>query len=148
MRGYRFLDHTADVGLEASGETLEEAFGNAASGLFALIAEGPVAPADEVRVEVAAGDLEELLVRWLNELLYLHNTERRLFSRFSLHIFSGERTAPASLKLEARAFGEKADPGRHGRLREVKAATYHGLRLDRRGPGASGRYLIRVIFDV
>ncbi len=148
MRGYRFLDHTADIGLEASGETLEEAFANAAAGLFAMIAEGPVAPAEEVRVEVAASDLEELLVHWLNELLYLHDTERRLFSLFRPHIFLGEKTAPSSFKLEARVFGEQADPARHGRLREVKAATYHGLRLERRGVGAGGRYLIRVIFDI
>lgn len=148
MRGYRFLEHTADVGLEASGETLDEAFANAAAGLFALIAEGPVTPTEEVRVKVTATDLEELLVHWLNELLYLYDTEGLLFSRFRVHIFLGEKTGPPSFKLEAQVFGEKADPAKHTRMREVKAATYHGLQLQQRALGGTGRYLLRVVFDV
>jgi SHS2 domain-containing protein len=152
---HRVLDHTADVGLEIAGATLEDLFEEAAIGLFALITDGPVSPTGEVGVALSAPDLESLLVRWLNELLFLQATEGWLLSAFRVAI---GRAGEAGLSLEARAVGRRGGPGRTGQRREVKAATYHGLKVEpavpaepagtRGVPGEGGPYRATVIFDI
>jgi len=139
VRPYRRIDTTADVGLESRGATPEDAFSNMAKGLFSLMC-----PLSLIRgrarrtVEAHAPSREELLVVWLNELIFVHETEDLLFRFFTFTAFEEEH-------LAATCLGEPVDPERHMLRMEVKAATYHRLSLDR---DDRGQWRARVILDV
>ena len=134
---FEVIDHTADIGIIAYGADLKEAFANAAYALFSLMIdlEGVV---DSLchQLEVSAPDQEELLVAWLNELIYLFEVEKVLFNRFEISQFSETR-------LRANCYGEKIDLERHKIKMAVKAATYHMLKFDE-GDGVR----LQVLFDV
>jgi len=132
---YEELDHTADVGIRAHGASLDELFAAAAAGMFSLVADlRKVRAVGEVEVRVKADDLEALMVRWLSELLFLHETQRLLLKQFDVRI--------AGMSLEARARGEAIDKKRHELKLNIKAVTYHRLRIDRKAG------LAEVIFDI
>lgn len=132
---YEELDHTADVGIRAHGATLDELFAAAAAGMFSLVADlRKVRAVGEVEVRVKADDLEALMVRWLSELLFLHETQRLLLKEFDVRI--------DGMSLEARARGETIDKKRHELKLNIKAVTYHRLRVDRKAG------LAEVIFDI
>lgn len=132
---YEELDHTADVGIRAHGATLDELFAAAAAGMFSLVADlRKVRAVGEVEVRVKADDLEALMVRWLSELLFLHETQRLLLKEFDVRI--------DGTSLDARARGETIDKKRHELKLNIKAVTYHRLRVDRKAG------LAEVIFDI
>ena len=136
MKRYRLIEHTADIGLVAYGSTIPEAFGNAAYGMFSIIAGlGTVRETESRRLEVSDNDLEGLLFEWLNRLLYYFDVELLLFKRFEVSIMAEDR-------LKAICYGEKFDPSRHKLKTGVKSATYHMLKVDRE------KNEVRVIFDI
>ncbi len=139
MKGFETFDHTADVGLTAYGETLQRLFENAALGLTSLLVDASTVHPGGIRdrVRAKALDKETLLVNWLNEILFLFTVQQEAFARF--HIRSFSETA-----IEAEGEGELLDPGRHGLLREVKAATFHDLRIERTPEG----WRARIVLDV
>lgn len=136
MKRFQFIEHTADIGLIAYGQSLAEAFANAAYGLFSIIAELKTVKEIESRqLELNEEDSEALLFEWLNRLIYLFDVEMLLLKRFDIRDFDGRG-------LKAICYGEKYDPSRHQLKTGVKAATYHMLKIDR------GKNQVRVIFDV
>ena len=138
MKRFDFVEHTADTGIIAYGTDMQEAFANAAYGMFSLMADLRQVREETSRyVEADAGDRESLLVSWLNELLYLFDVERIIFKRFEILELTDTR-------LKADAYGEKANASRHKLRGGVKAATYHTLKVAE----YRGRCSIRVIFDV
>ncbi|HEX79121.1 MAG TPA: archease [Dehalococcoidia bacterium] len=125
MKRYRFIEHTADIGLVAEGNNLAEAFANAAYGMFSIIAD--LKPVREVKsrlIELEGKDMEALLFDWLNTLLYLFDTDALLLKRFVISELSENR-------LKATCHGERYDPSRHRLKMGVKSATYHMLEVDR-----------------
>lgn len=137
MGRFELLEHTADIGLVAYGADLREAFAAAAEGLFSVMADlSTVHPVQCYEIRVEADDLESLLVAWLNELLYLFDTENVLLRAFSLHKISPNH-------LLAEACGERYDPARHRLNLGVKAATYHSVSVNR-----NDEVTVRVILDV
>ncbi len=137
MAKFEVIDHTADIGLVAYGSTAEEVFINAAYGMFSLIADiDQVEERTHREIRTEAPDQEELLVTWLNELLYFFDAESLLFKRFE--ILGLDQTW-----LAAKAFGEKADPAKHKLKTPIKAATYYLLKLEE-GDGLRAQ----IIFDV
>ena len=124
------------MGIRAFGDTAERVFVNAARGMFELITDcARVRARQESGVRVKARSREELLVEWLRELLYLHAARGMVFSSFRVtFLVSG---------LRGIARGEKIDRRRHALKAEIKAVTYHGLKLVRTGTGWSGE----IIFD-
>jgi protein archease len=138
MKPFEVINHTADIGIVAYGTDLKQLFANAALGLFNLIADLNNVKEDIRRnVEVSAEDPEVLLVEWLNELIYIVDVEHLLFKKFEIHGLS-------SNELKAICYGEKVRPGHHKLKREVKAATYHMLKLNK----DSGSYKVQIIFDI
>ncbi len=120
---YEEIEHTADVGIRAYGKTASELFAAAAEGLFSLIADpAKVEPKGEVEIRLAAEDLPQLLVAWLSELLFLHETQHLLFSKFEVHI--------RGASLRAHAWGETIDKRKHELKLAIKAVTYHRLSVD------------------
>jgi SHS2 domain-containing protein len=137
-RPFDIVGTTADVGIVAYGSTCEETFIHAAEGLFSLITDlETIRPKRSFPVLCEAVSLEGLLVAWLNELIYLHDVHEFLFSRFEIKAFDTHR-------LEATAWGEPIDPGRHSLGTEVKAVTYHKARVEE---GPSG-WEAHVIVDI
>jgi len=134
---FEFIDHTADIGIAAYGADLKEAFSNAAYALFSLMVDlEDVGAAICHEVEVIAEDRMDLLVAWLNELIYLFETENMLFKSFEI----GELT---ETRLRSSCYGEKIDPERHKIKTAVKAATYHMLKIEE-GDG----FRVQVLFDI
>ena len=136
MKRFQLIEHTADTGLVAYGRSLAEAFANAAYGLFSIITElNQVREVKSRPVTVTAGDVEELLFNWLNELIYVFEVEHLLFKRFDISELTEHN-------LKATCWGETYDPSRHQLKLGVKSATYHMLEVD----GEKNR--VQVIFDV
>jgi SHS2 domain-containing protein len=129
MNRFRLLEHTADMGIAAEGETLAALFQQAALGLRQIItATTDIEPRQEVLLEVRGQDREELLVNWLDELIFLVEQRRLLPAVFEIQSASEKR-------LCARIWGEPLDPARHELEREVKAVTYHQISVERTRSG-------------
>src|SRR5262245_7953717 len=124
---YEPLSHTGDLGMVAYGRDLPELFAHAAWAMFDLMSDATTIRAQyTVTLSVNATDLEDLLVRWLSELLYLYDTQRFLGSTCVVM-----RLEPTH--LTATVTGETLDPGRHPIDTEIKAVTYHQLAIEHLG---------------
>ena len=136
-KAFEIMNHTADVGIIAYGADMKEAFANAAKAMFSLITElDDVTEVMHKDVELTAPDRESLLVAWLNELIYLFDTESIILKRFDISRLSQRQ-------LKARGYGQKVDSTRHSLKTGVKAATYHMLRIDR-----DNGTRVQVLFDI
>lgn len=134
----RFFDHTGDIGMEVFAPSLPEIFKTAAAGMFSILTESrTIHPHLTKTISLKAEVADELLILWLNRLLFLFDTEGWLFSQFEI-------TLPNEKSLQAVVRGERYDPERHEILREIKAATYHRLTLEKR----ENTWYARVIFDL
>jgi SHS2 domain-containing protein len=135
---YEFFEHTADLGLRVRATDLDTLFAEAARALFAAIVEDldTVRPLQRVEVRLPADDREYLLFDWLKGLLYRFDAEHLVFSRFEVKLGDDGLTGTA--------WGEPLDRARHELSHEVKAITYHGLRVERTADG----WLAEVIVDI
>lgn len=128
------LEHTADLALKVRGHSLKEVFANAAYGMFSLMADPEgLEPTISHEISLESLDYEALLVDWLNELLYLHEVEEEIYSRFEIEALS-------SSALSAIVWGAKMVDSKL----TVKAATFHGLEIRETEDGC----LVTVVFDV
>lgn len=120
---FRFIDHTGDAGVRVYGESLPALFGHAAEALFESMTEpGKISESESIPISVEASGLEELLVAWLNEFLFLFDTKGLLFRRFEIDSLTEHH-------LDAIARGETYDGARHPIKTPIKAVTYHGLQI-------------------
>jgi SHS2 domain-containing protein len=135
---FEVFEHTADVGLEAYGSTLPELFIHAAQGMESLMVP-PEQLHELVRREITVEghDLVSLLISWLNELIFLFDTEFLLFRDFEVDMLT-ER------QVRGRAFGELYDAERHDLGSAIKAVTWHEATVEQTGEG----YKARIIFDI
>lgn len=125
--GYRLLEHPADLGLEARGRSLSEAFEQAARGLTSVLVElEGVEAIQERTLELTAPDTESLLVRFLSEILFLYDAKGFLTARVEIGEF-------ADTRLTAVARGEPIRPEKHRVRTDVKAITYHQLSIKHMG---------------
>lgn len=129
MAEYELLNHTADMGFRVCGSTLEELFVRAAEALVAVAVDASRAETRERRgVECSGATLEELLVNWLNEVIWLLEGERFVPARFEDVTLAGGAAAGI-------AWGETREDERHPPRIVVKAATYHQLVVRRHNGG-------------
>lgn len=141
-RRFRFLEHTADAYIEAYGDTLEEAFENAAFATMEVMTDAEkVEPRIEDNVEVEAHDEYALLYNWIEDLLIRFDTTENLYSRFK--ISSIEETT-GGLRLKAKIWGEPFDPEKHPRKVGVKAITYHRMEIVKKPK----RVTVKFILDI
>jgi SHS2 domain-containing protein len=138
MNRYETFDHTADLGIRIFGRTYEEVMTNAAYALFDLLTDlDRVQETLSCAIHVEAAEREELLIRWLNELLFLCESQGYLFKRF--HFSHLDQTS-----LKAVAHGEIFESSRHEFKTEIKAVTYHQVAIRENDGAWEGR----VIFDL
>jgi SHS2 domain-containing protein len=132
---YRLLEHTADALVEVQGKNLEERFGNAAYALFDLTTDiTKVEPKGEMEIVLSAESRDQLLVDFLQELLFLHDAEDLVFCEFDV--------TTDGKKLDARVRGEKFDEKKHTKRSVVKGVTYHRLEFD------DEEGTVTILFDV
>lgn len=133
-----YLDHTADEGVKIRADSQAQLFERAAWGMASLLynpSRAEVRDRDSVRVE--ADDREALLVRWLSEINRLHQVRHRVYCRFNVRSIS-------DTAVEGEIGGEAIDRSRHSVYGEIKAVTFHGLRIEDR----DGVWSASVLFDV
>lgn len=136
---YRRLDHTGDLGLEIHGETREALLQNAAWALTdTLVEAATILPHETRRFEIRADSPEALFVAFLQEWLFECDARGRVFGEFTVCLLGPQH-------LECTARGEALDRIRHGFKTEVKAVTYHRLKLWRE---SDGLWWARVILDL
>ena len=125
--GFKFIEHTADIIIEAWGETLERAFEDAARATFEVMTDTKsIEPRVERRVEVEGFDLENLLLRWIEELLILFDSESLLLGEFRVDEIAKSQDG---YKLKATVKGEKFNPEKHESRTHVKAITYAQMKI-------------------
>ncbi len=135
---YEIIDHTADIGIRAFGKNISEAFENAAKGMFDIITdESEIENIGQYDIVLEAPDLEQLLVDWLSELLFLNTSKNIVFSFFKVEIDDKEN------RLKGRVFGDKYSISKHKIGTEIKAVTYHMLEVRNKRP-----YHVQVLFDI
>ncbi len=135
---YETFEHTADLGLRVKAGDLPTLFAEAGRGLTSIIVANldQVQPVRAVNIALPSALLDELLFDWLNEILYAFESEHLLLAKFEVSIDD------AGLKAVAR--GEPADESRHRLEHEIKAITYHGLKVEQTPDG----FLAEVIVDI
>ncbi len=140
-------EHTADVMYEVVADTLEELFEYAAQGMFKYITDlERVEPAKEVAVEAKGFDLENLLYRWLEEFIIIHDVEGMVFSRFKVDkIEEIEEGGERIYRIRGRAWGEKFDRGKHKPGVVVKAVTYSQMEIKR---DENGKWRVKIVLDI
>jgi SHS2 domain-containing protein len=136
---YRIFDHTADLGVEIAGSSLEELYAGAALALFDLLTDLSAVRAGVAREIVVSGeDPADLLVNFLREILYVWNGDGFLMKSCLIREVKPQR-------LSALLRGETFDPFRHRILQEIKAVTYHKASVLQTPEGG---WTARVVFDV
>lgn len=138
MVRYSIIEHTADIGIETYGENLFELFRNSAFALFDIIADiKGIKESIEINVDLEGFDLEELMINWLSELLYLSQTKGYIFREAYIDNIT-------NISLKASVKGEFFNPDIHKFKMEIKGVTYHMLEVKKKKNG----WIARVIFDI
>lgn len=135
---YELFEHTADLGLRAIAPDLNTLFAEMAACLMSALVEDPasIQPREEYTIQLNGSEKEYLLVDWLKELLLRFEEDHVLFATFDVQV--------SDTGLTATMRGEPVDPQRHALAHEVKAITYHELKVV---PTAEG-WLAEVIVDI
>lgn len=140
MGTIRYIEHTADAGVEITAASREELFVLGARALYQLTLDYDALGCErEARVELAAAGFADLFHEWLAELLYIFDARGLAFKKFALD-FDADGT-----KVSATMLGEEVDFERHGVHGEIKNVTYADFAVE---PGEDGGFVARVIFDL
>ncbi len=139
--GFDFLDHTADVLIEARGRTLEEALEEAGAAVYEVMTDtSRVMPATRREVIVDGIDLYNLIYRWIESLLVLTDSEGLVFGIFRVCEVSEDGS-----RMRAVVWGERFDPSRHEHRTIVKAMTYSQMEVQRDHEGC---WRLRFVVDI
>jgi SHS2 domain-containing protein len=136
--GFRILEHPSDLGIEAWGPDLAEMFRQSALALTSVIVDPTSLDAVEQRVlNIQGSDTENLLVRWLSEILYLYDGEDFLLAEVGIQNLD-------AYSIRAVLLGERVNATRHRFRTDVKAVTYHQLKV----VAEPGNWLATVFLDI
>lgn len=133
---YRYLDHTADLGIEVTGKDFPELLANAGRAIFETQIRGTIEMNQMQSLRLKSDSIEDLFIDWCRELLYY----------FSVHAFIPRDydITFEDLSIDARLRGDTFDTTRHHVRIEIKNPTYHELKIQQNDQG----FLARIIFDV
>ncbi|MEW6295398.1 MAG: archease [Candidatus Diapherotrites archaeon] len=137
---YSYLEHTSDILFEAYGQTQEELIANSAEALCnAMYSLEKVEPRESIELKVTAKDFEELLHKFLGELLLTMEVKLMFFKKFLVKKFSLEEGV-----LEVELKGEPINPEKHEIKSEIKAVTWHDFQARKE----EGKWKARVLLDI
>ncbi len=133
---FETFEHTADLGLRIRAETIESLFEEAALALFSVIVEEPktIRPKHSFSFKIEGTRKDELLLDWLGELLFMFSSRHIVLGRFEVDL--------SDSGLRATAWGEDCDLHVHQIGEEVKAITYHGLKVEKSGDQWLGEVIV------
>jgi SHS2 domain-containing protein len=135
---FSFLDHTADLGIIVRATGLKNVFEDAAKSMMLIMLKGGhVNPTKTIELSIAGEDLADLMVRWLGEILYLFEGEKKVVTDFSVDSISPHH-------LDAILKAATFDPDLHEILCEIKAVTYHQIEVAKKDE----RWEATIIFDL
>ena len=138
LKRYEQFSHTADIGVRVYGRTLKDLFENAAFAMFDIIADLEGLKGEIIQeIELTAPNHEELLISWLDELLYNFYTKHVIFYKFEVKELSADL-------VKAKAFGRAVSDNRNRLKTEIKAATYYNLKIRK----LDDYYQVDIVFDV
>jgi SHS2 domain-containing protein len=131
--GYNYLEHSTDAFVQARGSNLDELFVNCAKGLINIMFDiDKVENLESFTITADSEDLENLLYDWLEKVLLKILVEQIVFSRFSIAIFEEySNFMEKKYFLKAHVGGEKVNYDKHDYKIEIKAITYHELKIQR-----------------
>lgn len=137
---YQIIDHTADIGIKVQAGSLAELFTEAASAMFDMMVakKRDLIPSIEVPFSIEAPAIDQLMVRWLSELLFVFETRRLVLTKFWIDEIDEKH-------LFGAAKGLKFDATRHEQKLAIKAVTYHRIKVGQEGPGL---WTAEIIFDI
>jgi SHS2 domain-containing protein len=141
-KGFKFLEHTADVFIEAYGNNLEEVYENAALALFEVMTD--TSKIDQTLneiVEVRATDNFELLYNWLEHFIIKFEVENKIYSKFKVEAI---KKINSELLLSAKIFGEPFDHKKHPSKVGVKAITYHDMDIEENNGLFKAKFLLDI----
>jgi len=135
---FELFEHTADLGLRVQATTLEELLAESARGLLSMLVANPqdVRPSQTKTISIDETEPSYLLFDWLSELLYAFEREKLLLSEFELEL--------RDHRLTATCRGELMDISRHQMEHEVKAITYHALRVEQTPAGWEAEVIVDI----
>jgi SHS2 domain-containing protein len=135
---HEVFEHTADLGLRIRAADLNALFAESAQALFETIVPdlASVRASQKVEMVLTGDDRAYLLFDWLKELLFHFDAKHLLFGKFAVHVCGNGLTAAA--------WGEPLDPARHVLEHEVKAITYHGLRVEQTPDGWEAEVIVDI----
>ena len=140
MKKFEFFDVTADVGFHSYGKTLGEAFENSALAMFEVMTDTrKIEPTIVKEIEIESEDSLALLYDWLDELIFLHDSEYLVFNTFNIEI---QKINEDLYHLKGTARGEVFNPEKHESREDVKAVTYHLMDIKEKNG-----FTVRVILD-
>ena len=139
MKTYEWIEHTADVGVVVYAKDLKILFKNAAAAMFELVAK-PIknisqSHSRKIKIRLDASNIEELLIRWLGELISLSDCKRLIFTKFEIQNLSDEHIDAWITGQSRKNFVIET---------EIKAVTYHELKIQKK----DHLYSAQIIFDV
>jgi len=134
-RKFHEIEHTADIGIRVWGTSYEELFENAFRGIMEIITDENTGANDVKFLHISSLNRETLLVDFLNEILYLINSEGWLPADVKVRIYENE------LDAELSGSGIKSKDAVEV---EVKSATYHKLKIEEK----DGKFETAIYFDV
>jgi SHS2 domain-containing protein len=135
---WEHFEHGADIGVRGYGDSLAEAFRQAALALTGVITDpAGVNPVEPVAIECEAPDNELLFADWLNAIIYEMAVHKMFFSRFDIDIKDHH--------LQASIWGEQVNIEKHQPVVEVKGATYTALQVTQ---DAAGMWTVQCVVDV
>lgn len=141
---YEILDHTADVGVRVYGKSLTELLQNAAVAMMDLISDrAGVEPREKIEISAEGETEEELLIHWLEEILYIHKVRKMVFRDFEVECRRGTLQR-ALTSVRGKAYGENIDLQKHELAMDIKAVTFHNLKLEPTDNGLKAE----IIFDI
>jgi SHS2 domain-containing protein len=135
---YTILEHPSDVGIEAHGKNLTSAFVQVARGMMSIIIDTSTVDTSIMKeIIITASDVEQLLVKWLSEILYLYDGQQFVAKEFEIQ-------ALTDTEMKAVVKGEMLSKKKHRTKMDIKAVTYHQLAVEENKRSA----LIRVFVDI
>ena len=140
-KDFEFIEHTADLKFISYGNTLDDCLKNSAKAVFAATLDlDSIFPATKKKISIRAESLESLVHDFLSELIFLFSARKMVFGKFDVNT----KKENGDYILNAFAYGEKLNLKKHKIEKEVKAVTYHDMKIEKTDSGWS----IQVVCDV
>ncbi len=134
----KYIEHPSDVGFEVYGDTLEELYANAAIAMYSLMTDVDEIEGEEEReIEINSEDLYSLMFDWLDELIFLFDSESLVMRSFDIAIDE------SNFSIQGTCKGGKFDPSKHVSGIIIKAVTYNMMEIKKNEVWSA-----RVVLDV